>query len=178
MKLWEELADSLHQRGYTNLVQIGLGEYMASQQTQPILASGAVVNLGKATVKAIPKVHSLLGVLSLEESIAAISLARLFVGIDSGLLHIAACTRTSAVGLFGATLPQNFYRPELGKDCVVAEVDCAGCHHRLPRAHWITGCPYDIRCMKTLPVSAVLEACLHKLTTPANGDRMMLAGKS
>jgi hypothetical protein len=50
---------------------------------------------------------------------------------------------------------------------VVADVECAGCYHRLPRLHWVTGCPYDIRCMKTLPVEAVVQACLVKLSSPA-----------
>jgi hypothetical protein len=43
---------------------------------------------------------------------------------------------------------------------VVSDVECQGCHHRVPRLHWITGCPYDIKCMKAIRVDQVLQACL------------------
>jgi hypothetical protein len=51
------------------------------------------------------------------------------------------------------------------KNFVVSDVECQGCYHRLPRLHWVTGCPHDIKCMKTLPVDAVLNACLERLKT-------------
>jgi hypothetical protein len=52
---------------------------------------------------------------------------------------------------------------------VVTQVDCAGCQHRLPRLHWITGCPYDIRCMSSMRPETVLQACLAELSIPAKG---------
>ncbi len=94
---------------------------------------------------------------------AAISMARLFIGIDSGLLHMAASTRTPSVGIFGMTLPQ-FRFSESFRNCfVVSRVECVGCEHRKPRLHWVTGCPYEIRCMKTLGAGEVFEMCLAKL---------------
>jgi len=100
---------------------------------------------------------------SVEECIAAIASAKLFIGIDSGLLHIAAGTGTPAVGLFGMTLPEYRFSRSFRAGFVTNRVECAGCEHRKPRLHWVTGCPYDIKCMQTLAVETVLAACLAKL---------------
>jgi len=105
----------------------------------------------------------LLDAFTVEECIAAIAQAKIFIGIDSGLLHIAASTRTPAVGIFGMTLPEYRFSEQFRKNFVVNRVECAGCEHRKPRLHWVTGCPYDIRCMKGVRVEDVLRACLAKL---------------
>ena len=145
--------DGLRRRGFTSIAQLGVGRYL---------------NFGKVAIETIPGAVSLVDELSVEECVATIAQAKLFIGIDSGLLHLAATTRTPAVGLWGSTSPQFFYEENVRKNFVVSTVECAGCHHRLPRLHWITGCPYDIKCMKTLEVVEVLRACLKQLE-PAAG---------
>lgn len=145
---WTALITRLRQRGFTSIAQLGVGRYM---------------NFGKVAVDTIPGAESLVDELSVEECFAIIGRAKLFIGIDSGLLHIAACTRTPAVGLFGPTSPQFFYAEGVRKNFVVSEVECQGCYHRLPRLHWVTGCPYDIRCMKTLPIETVFAACIERM---------------
>jgi len=145
---WSQLVGALREEGFTNIGQLGVGRYM---------------NFGKVEVPLIPGTVSLINAFSIEECIAVISRARLFVGIDSGLLHIAATTRTPSVGIFGMTLPEFRFSKAFRHDFVTNRVDCAGCEHRKPRIHWVTGCPYDIKCMKTLSNEAVLNACLAKL---------------
>ncbi|MDR3458640.1 MAG: glycosyltransferase family 9 protein [Verrucomicrobiae bacterium] len=145
---WTALVAGLRERGFTSIAQLGVGRYM---------------NFGKVAVEPVPGAVSLVDELSIEDCFAAIGRAKLFVGIDSGLLHIAACTRTPAVALWGSTSPQFFYAPAVRRDFVVSDVDCQGCYHRLPRLHWITGCPYDIRCMRGVRVEDVLRACLARL---------------
>jgi ADP-heptose:LPS heptosyltransferase len=146
---WTRLVAELRGRGFTNLAQLGVGHYM---------------NFGKIAVEPIPGVVSLVDALSIEECIAVIAQAKLFIGIDSGLLHIAASTGTPSVGLFGMTFPEYRYNEIFRKNFVANRVDCAGCEHRKPRLHWVTGCPYDIKCMKTLPVEEVLQACMNILS--------------
>jgi heptosyltransferase-2 len=146
------LVSGLQQQGYDNIGQMGVGRYM---------------NFGKMEVPVIPGAKSLLDAFTVEECFAVIAQAKLFIGIDSGLLHIAACTRTPAVGLWGSTDPKNFYSAEFRKDFIVSHVECAGCYHRIPRLHWVTGCPYDIRCMKEMAMPLVLQASLAKLSGPA-----------
>ena len=145
---WVQLVAALRARGFTSIAQMGVGRYM---------------NFGQVAVETIPGTVSLVDELSVAECFASIAQARLFIGIDSGLLHIAACTRTPAVGIFGPTSPEFFYAEHFRKDFVVSEVACQGCYHRLPRLHWVTGCPYEIKCMKTLLLKDILRACLAKL---------------
>jgi len=145
---WTQLLAGLREAGFSNVGQLGVSKYM---------------NFGKVQVPVVPGAISLINEFSIEECIAAISEARLFIGIDSGLLHIAAGTRTPSVGIFGMTLPEYRFSPGFRSHFVTNRVDCAGCEHRKPRLHWVTGCPYDIKCMKTLPVERVLKACLDKL---------------
>jgi len=142
---WTKLVAGLRERGHMNIAQLGVGRYM---------------NFGEMTVTPIAGTVSLIDALSIEDCFAVIQQAKLFIGIDSGLLHIAACTRTPAISLWGPTAPEFFYGKTIQQDFVVSNIACQGCYHRLPRLHWITGCPYDIRCMKELSVDQVLSACL------------------
>ena len=145
---WAALVAELRQHGFAGIVQLGSRNHLA---------------LGTVDGDAIPGVVSLVDQLTLEESAALIGQGGLFIGIDSGLLHIAAATGTPAVGLWGPTSPQFRFSQANRRSFVVSKVECHGCQHRNPRLHWITGCPFDIRCMKTISVSEVLSACLTRL---------------
>jgi ADP-heptose:LPS heptosyltransferase len=152
---WLELLRSLRERGFTNIVQIGAGVR-------------TYTNVGAEEFPSLPETMSLVDQLSLEETIALISLARLFIGIDSGLLHFAACMQTTAVGIFGPTSPSLRFAPAFAKSFVTSRVECQGCHHRVPRLHWEKGCPYDIKCMQTITVEDVLRTCLENLPAAQN----------
>jgi ADP-heptose:LPS heptosyltransferase len=145
---WIDLIKELQAQGFTSIGQLGVGRY---------------TNFGRVEVESFPGVVSLVDVLSIEECVAVIAQAKLFIGIDSGLLHIAASTRTPAVGLWGSTMPQFFYAEKIRNSFAVSKVECAGCYHRLPRLHWITGCPYDIKCMKELDPDEVLRLCFSRM---------------
>jgi ADP-heptose:LPS heptosyltransferase len=149
---WGRLVNELRSHGYTNIIQIG-----ASKHT----------GLGESAKSHIPNTTSFVDELNLEESIALISLCDLFVGIDSGLLHVAACLKVQAVGLFGATSPRFRFSSDFTRSCVISPVECQGCHHRTPRLHWETGCPNNIACMEAITPEAVLGACLAKLDSRA-----------
>jgi ADP-heptose:LPS heptosyltransferase len=149
---WAGLVREFQRLGFTNVVQLGTSNHMA---------------LGTVESAAIPGVISLVDELTLEESAALISLGALFIGIDSGLLHLAAAMGTPAVGLWGPTSPQLRFSAANRRLFITSEVECQGCHHRVPRLHWITGCPYDIKCMKAIRVETVLEACLTGLKAAA-----------
>jgi ADP-heptose:LPS heptosyltransferase len=141
---WVRLLEDLRRLGVEHVGQLGVTRHLT---------------FGDVEVPAIPGATSLINAFNIEECIAVIAQARLFIGIDSGLLHIAAGTRTPSVGIFGMTLPEFRFSAQFRQPFVANRVPCAGCEHRKPRLHWITGCPYDIRCMKTLPVESVLRAC-------------------
>ena len=59
---------------------------------------------------ALPGAVDLVGSLSLPEAAACLARCRLFVGNDSGLMHLAAAAGTPTLGLFGPT-PASEYAP-------------------------------------------------------------------
>ena len=147
---WTTLVKELRQRGVENIVQLGGG------------VRNHVNDRASETVKVLGTV-SLVDKLSLEECLALISLADLFVGVDSGLLHAAVSFQVPAVGIWGATSPKFLFAEAESRAFVVSRVECQGCHHRFPRLHYVTGCPFDIRCMKEIAVGEVLQACCRYL---------------
>ncbi len=151
---WCQLIVRLQAAGFTNLVQVGASRnaFLGEMKTHPI-----------------PGVISLVDQLGLEETIGVISKARLLVGIDSGLLHMAAWVKTPFVGIWGPTSPQLRFSETCRQFAVVSTVACQGCHHRLPCLHWINGCQNHIACMKEISVDRVFEACLRELQTLQEG---------
>ena len=145
---WIAWIEAMRARGITRIVQIGSARHLA---------------MGNVGAVSLPGVLSWVDKLTLEESVALISLADLFVGIDSGMLHIAVAVRTPAVGLWGATSAHLRFSSANARSFVTSSVECQGCHHRVPRLHWITGCPYNIKCMREIAAADVLGACLHRL---------------
>jgi ADP-heptose:LPS heptosyltransferase len=145
---WTALVRELRARGFTNIVQLGVGK---------------VMRFGDVPVPSIPGVIPVTDSLTLEESITLISLGALFIGVDSGLLHAAVSLDVPTVGIWGATSPRFLYAPEESRSHVISPVECQGCHHRVPMLHWDTGCPYDIKCMPAIAVEDVLQACLSRL---------------
>jgi ADP-heptose:LPS heptosyltransferase len=95
------------------------------------------------------------GEFDLRELRALIGRSRLFVGGDTGPLHIAATTRTPVVGLYGPTLPARSapWRdpaiPTLSLE--VAGLGCRPCDQRVCE-------PGDFRCLTTLRPADVISA--------------------
>ncbi len=95
------------------------------------------------------------GDFDLAELRALVTRSRLFVGGDTGPLHIAATTRTPIVGIFGPTLPARsapWRDPAVPTESVeVAALPCRPCEQR--------ACvPGDFRCLTTLKPDDVISA--------------------
>jgi ADP-heptose:LPS heptosyltransferase/glycosyltransferase involved in cell wall biosynthesis len=107
------------------------------------------------------------GQLSIKEMLALLKTAQLFVGIDSGMLHLAGAVSAPCVGVFGPTDPQCILPRESPALGVTSKVECLGCHHNVQGpTHWQSGCPNAIRCMSELSVEDVFLACSKLLGTP------------
>jgi lipopolysaccharide heptosyltransferase II len=93
--------------------------------------------------------------LSLEELRAVFDRAALFIGGDSGPLHIAATSAVPIVGLYGPTLPVRSapWRPRRFPTASVdvGALPCRPCDQRVCA-------PGDFRCLTTLLASRVLDA--------------------
>ncbi|MBM3781837.1 MAG: glycosyltransferase family 9 protein [Acidobacteria bacterium] len=103
------------------------------------------------------------GEFDLSELAALVSLSRLYVGGDSGPLHVAGTTRTPVVALFGPTLPERsmpWRDPAVPSMAVDAgPLPCRPCHQRT----CVTG---DFRCLSDISVAQVLDACRRVLEVP------------
>lgn len=95
------------------------------------------------------------GEFDLSELRALVERAALYIGGDSGPLHIAATTTTPIVALFGPTLPERsmpWRDITLGATAVDAgELPCRPCHQR----HCAPG---DFRCLTRIAPERVIEA--------------------
>ena len=96
-----------------------------------------------------------LGEFDLQELRALIERSRLFVGGDTGPLHIAAATSTPVVGIFGPTLSARSapWRPS-GPPTISVEVSglpCRPCDQRVCA-------PGDFRCLTRLMPAMVIQA--------------------
>ncbi len=96
---------------------------------------------------------SMVNRLNLWELRDLISVASLFVGPDSGPMHIAATTNTPIVAYFGPTLPAHFGPWKARSTVIEKDFDCRPCRQRQ--------CIHkDFRCLRTISPEEVHEACL------------------
>jgi lipopolysaccharide heptosyltransferase II len=95
------------------------------------------------------------GDVDLAELRALIARSALFVGGDTGPLHIASTTRTPIVGIYGPTLAERsapWRDPEIATEAVqVHGLPCRPCDQRVCA-------PGDFRCLTTIPPQAVIAA--------------------
>lgn len=82
--------------------------------------------------------------------------AALFVGPDSGPMHIAATTRIPIVAMFGPTVPANFAPWGAKSTLIEKDLDCRPCKQRRCLTE-------DFRCLRTITPEEVFPACLKHL---------------
>jgi predicted lipopolysaccharide heptosyltransferase III len=113
------------------------------------------------------------GEFDLPELRALIGRSRLFIGGDTGPLHIAATTVTPIVAVYGPTLPARsapWRDPDLITEAVEIEgLACRPCDQRVCA-------PGDYRCLTTLTPEAVIAAAERALCAGAEGRRHAAQG--
>lgn len=114
--------------------------------------------LGDVLAKAVPgRVLSLCGETSLREMVEWIRGARLFLGNDSGPMHIAAALKTPTVSIFGPTDPSRT-GPYTDRATVLRrDLPCSPCLK--------DKCSYQepLACLHRIPVTDVVRACWQSL---------------
>jgi hypothetical protein len=65
--------------------------------------------------------------LTLEQTAAAIATCGLFIGPDTGLVHLALALGVPAIGLYGPVRPDKAFGPRAQLHAVTAPAACAGC---------------------------------------------------
>jgi ADP-heptose:LPS heptosyltransferase len=128
---------------------IGKGGALEGARVAILGGPGAVEQeMAEPLLKALPDAVNLVGALTLPEAAAVLSRAALYVGNDSGLMHLAAAAGTPVVGLFGQSDARE-YGPS-GPRAVAVSAD---------------GEPFRTT-MAKLPVERVLKAAEGLLSEP------------
>lgn len=122
----------------------GLGILLLGSRDESALADGVA--------REVPGAVNAAGRASLGQTAALLKSARLVVGNDSGLTHIAMALDTPTVAIFGPTDPSQFDFE--GHEVVYADLPCSACSffgtRRCHLGHWL--------CMKALPARDVVAA--------------------
>jgi len=105
-----------------------------------------------ATLSKIPMTYDFSGALSIPELLQLIAGAAVYVGADSGPLHLASLTRTPLVGFFGPNLAEisGPWRKER-VEIMQLDMGCRPCSQR--KCRYVT-----IPCMRNIPVEQVYDA--------------------
>ena len=123
--------------------------------------AGARARLGKAAAQVLS-----CGEFSLAELRALLDRASLYIGGDSGPLHIAATTQVPIVGLYGPTLAVRSapWRAEawITESVDAGELPCRPCDQRVCD-------PGDFRCLTSITVAQVFEAAERALGPRGSG---------
>jgi lipopolysaccharide heptosyltransferase II len=121
----------------------------------------------EAEALATQRVINLTGQTSLRDAIAIIAQARLCVGPDTGLMHIAAALGTPVVSLWGATEPVRAGPYGFGDLVIQGAADCSPCRRRR--------CAIGRLCMQSIGNDAILSMVERALargatTRPRSGE--------
>lgn len=153
-KAWDEekfaqLVVSLHERYRLRPVLVGAGDTRESNALITLMARNDPK--GKDI-----DILDLAGKLNLRSLTALLMKAGLFVGIDSGVMHLASASDIPVVALFGPTDPY-YVGPQNERSIVVrSDMDCVPCYLDKSCKH--------IECMRKLGTDQVMDACIQVMS--------------
>ena len=91
---------------------------------------------------------------------ALLAACSVFIGNDSGAMHVAAATGLPVIGIFGSTDPEGT-APVTEQFTLIREaVSCSPC--------FLRQCPVDHRCMTRITVDSVFGAAMQLKNSPKN----------
>jgi heptosyltransferase-2 len=103
---------------------------------------------------------SLVGETSTRDLAALFASCSLFIGNDSGAMHVAAAAGLPVIGIFGSTDPEGT-APVTEQFTLIREaVSCSPC--------FLRRCPVDHRCMTRITVDSVFSAAMRVKNSPKN----------
>jgi heptosyltransferase-2 len=105
---------------------------------------------------------SLVGGTSMRDLAALFSACSVFIGNDSGAMHVAAAAGLPAIGIFGSTDPEATAPVTQQFTLIQEKVSCSPC--------FLRRCPVDHRCMTRISVDSVFSAVRHSAHAPADSQ--------
>jgi lipopolysaccharide heptosyltransferase II len=119
----------------------GLSVVLLGSKEDVTIATQVGIGCGQFTT-------NLVGRTSLKEAIGVITKARIAVGPDTGLMHIAAAVGTPVVSLWGATSPERTGPYGFGDLVIRGRAPCSPCYRR--------HCPIGRVCMQSIDVEEIM----------------------
>jgi ADP-heptose:LPS heptosyltransferase len=104
-------------------------------------------------------IANLVGRTSLREAVGIIARAKVAVGPDTGLMHIAAAVSTPVISLWGATSPSRSGPYGFEELAIQGKADCSPCY--------LKRCPIGRVCMQSIDVEAIMT----KIETALSRER-------
>jgi len=108
---------------------------------------------------------NLAGQTSIAELSAYFSACDLFIGNDSGAMHVAAGAGVPVVAIFGSTDPEGTAPLTPRRTIVRNAPSCSPC--------FLRHCPVDHRCMERIELAAVETAAAAWLETSKRSERFL-----
>ena len=145
-KLWDE-------NRYFEVIR----RLISDKNVYPIIFGGKEDReTGNRLIKKLGTGANAAGELNIRQAASALSKCQLYLGNDTGTLHLAASVNTPCVAIFAAIDFENRWHP-LGDNhqIIRKKVDCEGCHSPISFN--------DNKCLKLIEVEEVYQACLKVL---------------
>lgn len=122
-----------------------------------IIGNKGDIETGKKILKEVesPDIISVMGRTTLAQTAAIIKLSNLFLGNDSGPLHIALALKVPSIAVFGSTSPEQVIGPQ--ERCVVIRKNlaCSPCY--VHQYDYTPACK-DFQCLNKISVDEVFNA--------------------
>ncbi len=138
---WQKLINNIHSEYDAVIIQFGTNKGDGSSEYDNLTGVTSVASRLRGA-----------------EIVALIASCDLMISIDSGPVHVAGAVGTPIIGLFGPLNPSLILPPDSPALGLFSDVPCLFCFNRTPVINWLSGCPYDIACMKKLDDQTVFEA--------------------
>jgi hypothetical protein len=109
-----------------------------------------VVIVGRRREGQFEHARDLRGALTLRQTAAVLQAARLFIGMEGGLMHLAKAVGCRSVIIYGGYIApwQSGYESDVR---LFTELPCSPCWRRKE-------CPYNLTCLKTISVETVVRS--------------------
>ncbi|MEM6822561.1 MAG: lipopolysaccharide heptosyltransferase II, partial [Verrucomicrobiota bacterium] len=130
-------AELARENSYRIVIAGGEGDLETAQQVERYLRGSSTINLTGST--------------TLSQFLTLCAHASFILCNDSGAMHTSSLYHTPGVALFGSTEPRWTGPLSPAMTVVQEDVPCSPC--------FLRECPIDFRCMRTLSVEMVLQAC-------------------
>lgn len=130
-----------------------------------LMADGhRLVQIGTQEDPPVPRAVDLRGKTDLPRAAAILEEAKLFIGLESGLMHLAAAVRVPSVIIYGGRTRPHETGYSFHRHVGVSQLPCSGCALN-------SGCPIEVQCMTDISLDQVWNAVKQEIEAGSREGR-------